>query len=154
MTPADFITEAWDHRALVLLVALVGLLAFCVRQHDDIVILKNSKPAVVEHLQSKIVKGPERVIVKTVTMPGGETIVTRYIDRASETIDKKEDIKETPIKTAHDKRWIVGAGVDPLHSTDSAYVRGGVTIFNRLDLSLGHTLVGPGRAIADVAWRF
>jgi hypothetical protein len=79
----------------------------------------------------KVVRGPTRTIVKTVTTPGGERIVERIREVASET--RESEHEEKPACPVVRKRY-VRATLDPLLSGAPRAAAAGLTIWDRLDL--------------------
>ncbi len=107
----------------------------------------------------RIVQGPVRIVEKIIEKPGGERIVERTIEREAKTTDKAETITE--VAKAEDRksepaqirapRWL--AGITYRERNDIS-LRAGITIGGKLDLTLGHTIVGPARHEAGIGVRF
>lgn len=108
------------------------------------------------------VAGPERVETKTVYVPG--TTQIQYVDRVVEigpatttvTAEKDYDRSSTPsCPPAPVAPWrYVGVLADPFAPTKLVGVRGGVTLFNRLDLGLGARFSPRAEGQAEVSVRF
>lgn len=149
----------WEQRFKVLLVLACAIAYFAWLQQRTIGGLEAqlaAKPLVQEKLVTKTVQGPVHYVETIVEKPGGERVITRDVVREVKVTETSEQRTETPACPAPklEPRWIAGVQADPFNYQRSAAVRGGVTLFNRVDVTVGHTIVGPGRSILDVAYRF
>ena len=118
MPPLLLLKEAWTHRALVLAVAVVGLLALAKRQHETITLLRAAptvefRDRVVE--KRVVVRGAVRVV--QVKAPDGT--VTTTTDRAPETVttDKakeSERVEVPPQLPAYVPYRYIGLSLTPL----------------------------------------
>lgn len=139
------ISQAWQHRALILAFAIAGLVALAKRQQEQIGGLKarlEMKPAVVERETVKTVQGPVRVVEKIVEKPGGERVIEREIIREVKVTEKGSEHIEAPVCPAQKpaKRWLVGASADPARAQDGQMIHAGITVANSLDLTFGRSL--------------
>lgn len=137
------IQEAWDHRALVLTVAVAFLTATCLHQRD----LLAARPEIHDESEAKVqivrVAGPVRVETKTIFLPGGEREVVRVVERGATTTTTDRDTHtEHDVKPACPSAsapWrYAGVAVDPLGGFMPRRLEGGVTWFNRFDTGLDY----------------
>lgn len=159
MTALELAGQAWQHRAKILLVVAVGLLALTKRQHEAISDLRAqlaAKPLVQERLVTRTVQAPTRIVKQIVEKPGAERIVTVEVLKGAWSSETSSEHAETPAcpAPARPPRWVVGGSLDPADPRSGQLLRAGVTFGGRLDLTYGHSLSGPARHAVDLAVRF
>ncbi len=158
----NVITQAWEHRALILATILVGVTAFMARCVQDNIRLRQmlaDKPKVetkVEtRVETKIVQGPERIVERVVKGEVVERVVYRdpvttqtVKDKASEQVEKPfcPPEKNSPAR-------FVGVLLPPTGDPADMIVHGGVTLGGRLDLGYGFQPHG-GIHRLEGNWRF
>jgi hypothetical protein len=167
MTALELLKLAWDNRTKVLMLIVV-LLAWALwiqqKRIGGLQAQLAAKPMVETKTQTqlvtKVVEGPERIVEKIVTQPGGVQVVERTIYKdaqiATTQSETESATKETPAYAAPAAapRWIVAAAADPFGASRNVALRAGVTLGGRLDLSYEHSITGAGRQAVDVGWRF
>lgn len=148
---------AWVHREKIAWATVAALLVVIHMYHRETIRLHGllaAKPKVETRTSETKVLGPERVVEKVIREPGGVEVVERVVYRDPVTITTNSEHAETPTGLSKPpKRWIIGGQADPF-SRELRQVRGGVTFFDRLDLTYGYEFRGVGRHRIDLAWRF
>lgn len=160
---------AWENRTIVLALAVALLVwAFTLehRRADGLEAALAAKPRVEVKSEktenTKIVQGPVRIVEHYSVVPGKcEPIVTERIIEAAPRVETKvvevekshADVPNCPAPY-QTKRWIVGADVDAFDPRNAQTIRGGVTLFDRVDLTIGHSVVGPGKTTIGAGVRF
>ena len=115
-----------------------------------------SHPMVVKKLETIKVRGPERIVIRTIKTPEKEEII-KVVEKAG-TVESSLGWSldqplspETVMKPP--KRWLIGGGIAGWKEENRIeMLYGGVTLFNRLDLCLGYS--ANSRGLALVNWRF
>lgn len=162
MPPLLLLKEAWGHRALLLTIAVVGLLALTKRQQENIGALKAqlaAKPLVEasKHVAkaSTRARGPVKTTKTVVTAPDGTKTATTVKEAAAETIastsTSDEVRKETPapaVATAPRRTRYVGLALDPFAQGRPRRARAGLTLWDRIDAGASWE---PRRAPSDGA---
>lgn len=121
-----------------------------------------AKPAVESKTEvrtvTRTVAGPVRIVERFVDTPGPERIIERVTERGPVTTEKGTERaverSETPMGERTPKRFL---GVMVAHDVPTKVfgVRGGMTVFGRLDLGVGYRFAGPWIGPqAEVAFRF
>ncbi len=161
MPPLLLLKAAWTHRALILAVAFVGLLALAKRQHETIAFLRGRPTVDVrERIVEKrvVVRGPVRVV--KIQAPDGT--VTTTTDRAPETVvtdkDREKERTETPPQLGGAERTrYAGVGVDPARPR-LWRVRTGLNVLGAFDLGMAADLDATARAVSrpmlELTYRF
>ena len=155
MPPLLLLRQGWEHRALVLAVVVVGLLAMAKRQHETITLLRAAptvefRDRVVE--KRVVIRGPVRIVKEVVKAPDGTTTTTTTTDRAPETVttdkDRDKERVEIPQQVPKDPRRTryVGVGVDPAHPR-LWRARTGLTVFGRFDAGMAADFDADSRAV-------
>lgn len=145
-----------DERLLLVCIVLGLLLAAAgakiVRLQEQLA----AKPAVVDRVVYKRVQGPTRVEVRTITKPGGETVVERIRTVESVIVDTVTEHAEAPAAPRPRNRYL-GVGVDPLNYARLPRIRAGVTLWNTVDAGVSYDArfspVG-GAVGLELAYRF
>ena len=118
------------------------------------------KPRVENRVVTRTVQGPTRVEVRTITKPGGETIVERIRYTESKTTDKAVEHIEAPVfaPLARPRTRYAGLVIDPLRYAALPRLRAGLTMFKgSVDLGVSYDWRFPATAGAfglETAWRF
>lgn len=136
----SLIKEAWAHRALILAVAVVGLLAVAKRQQETIGALR-SRPAVEfrDRVVEKrvVLRGPVRVVKEVVKAPDGTETTRTVTDRSPETVttdkDREKERTETPPQVASVNPYrYIGLALTPL-DWKRPRVSAGFTLWRHVD---------------------
>lgn len=154
--------EAWERRALILAIAVVGLLALAKRQNETIAVLRASKPAV--EFRDRVVE--KRVVVRgavrVVQVKAPDGTVTTTTDRAPETVttdkDREKERTETPTQLSGVKRTrYAGVGIDPARSR-YLRARAGLNFLNTWDVGVAADFDVQQRAVTrpiiELTYRF
>ena len=154
--------ELWRHREAVLLGLVLLSCALLWGAGQRIRSLKSQlaqRPQVEAHSETTKTKEPKKIrerVERRKATDGSEIIVThREIETGREETTTSRDSVVSPVGVYLPKRWIVGAGTSPL-DRKAVMVRGGVTLFDTLDLTAGWAFFGPAetRPRLEAAWRF
>lgn len=157
-------------KSMIALAAIaIFFAALAQRQSEKIDSLKAqlaAKPKIIEVekiiYRDRVVKGPERIVTKTIVQPGGERVIEKIVERdpiiIETVVEKEREHTETPICPAPARipRWIVGASVNPQTGRNGAelpILRGGVSLAGRLDLSYARDFE-HSRHLLEAGWRF
>lgn len=164
--------EAWAHRALILVVIVVGLLAVAKRQQEAIGALKAQlamKPAVEasKHVEKdqKVARGPIKTTKTVVTTPDGTKTATTVKEAGPETVETAtrtdEERREAPVAPpappAPRRPRYVGLALDPSDRGMPTRARAGLTLWDRLDVGAAWEPRRPptdGAVQLEVSYRF
>lgn len=166
MLPLKLLEEAWKHRALIAFTALVGLMAVAKRQQETIGGLR-AELAMKPHVEAqarartavKRVQAPVKVTTRVTTLPSGESVKERILERGTvvtETdTESKTDTKETPQSREVAYNRIVGVGTSPMDPQKAVSVKAGYSL-GRIDLLAAYHFYGPAelRPRLEIAFRF
>lgn len=137
---------------IVVLVLYVRLQQIALEQAR--VIYQN--PRKVEKVRVVVVRGPVRIVTRTIKEPGGREETVREetqgpVTEVTDTVKITEPVMPTVLRS---DRWLVGFSLDPLHYRDRAdsTAWAGYSFRNRLDLCAG--VRGRGRPGVLVMVRF
>lgn len=140
------LSQAWEHRALILATIAVGLFAFSVRAVQRVMRLEAdlaAKPRVVEKVvvktETKKIQGPVRVVEKLVEGKVVERVVYKDPVVTETKKDAEKDHVETPICPAPHAAPTRFAGllVPPTGNPADLIVHGGVTLGEHIDFGYG-----------------
>lgn len=113
-------------------------------------------PRKVEKVRVVVVRGPIRIVTRTIKEPGGREETVREethaaVTEVTDTVKISEPVMPTAFRS---DRWLVGFAVDPFNYQDrvAAAVYAGYSFRNRLDLCAG--VNGRKRAEVLVTVRF
>lgn len=157
-----FLKEAWAHRQIVLVVAVVGLLALAKRQRETIVALRQA-PTV--QFRDRIVE--KRVVVrgavKVVKVKAPDGTVTTTTDRSPETVttdkDREKERVEVPpqLPQFEARTRYFGVGVNPANPR-LWRARTGLTVFGKFDAGMAADFDADARAVTrpmlEISYRF
>lgn len=166
MSSLLLLREAWTHRALVLAIAVVGLLALAKRQHEMITLLRAAptvqfRDRIVE--KRVVVRGPVHVVKEVVKAPDGTVITHVTTDLAPETVTTDKEMErervEVPPQAPDSTRRTryAGFGFDPARPR-LWRARTGLTVFRAFDAGMAvdfdseaHAIIHP---MLELTYRF
>lgn len=109
---------------------------------------------------TKTVQGPERIVYKysIQTETCQPQIIEKIVEREGTTVEKNvEAVREKndlPACSQKSKRWIVGVDADPGLRMEPQAVKAGITLWDSLDLTVGHSIKGVGKTTVGAGFRF
>lgn len=115
-----------------------------------------ARPAISDKVVTKIVRGPVRIEIRTITKPDGTKETSKVLARAGEEIDRNASHSEVPACAPPERRYdrYLGVLIDPLSATKINGARGSMTVLKRVEvganLRYDRGLVAGG----DLGWRF
>ena len=149
--------EGW----LVLTCVVLGM--FLIAAGGEIVHLNDAlvtRPAVQDRVVTRTVRGPVRIVIKTIMAPDGTKTTEKTLDRAAVIVDKTIEHSEAPAQTplARPRTRYAGLVIDPLRYAALPRLRAVLTMFKgSVDLGVSYDGRFPATAGAfglETAWRF
>lgn len=157
----------WPNRGELLLVILVlgVMLAVAGKRILDLQALLAAKPQIQvqwrDRVVTKTVKGPERIVTRTVREAGGAVTIIKEVvrDEVVKTTDAdRSGVRtETPVcpPVPRCPSHAFGATFDPLTATKIDGVRASMTVFDHVEAAAGYRFLGRANGPhGDVSYRW